>query len=421
MRRFASLCAFAAGTLLLATACTDRNEPAAPSDQPDLLPPSLRQGSADNPNALARAVPGFGGFFYDAQGLPTMYLKQAAERGNAERALGPYLQARGLAASGIRVRPGDFSWAELEGWQAQATAEALAVPGAVFVDADEASNKVRIGVERGGGGRIHAALRRLGLPASAVIVQETEPVTFAGDPKPKAKPGGGLQGLVRPIIGGVQINFPGFLCTLGFNASDAGQSSFITNSHCTNIQGGVQSTPYWQPLQSVDGNVIGVEVEDPNYFTGGGCPAGRRCRFSDASRARYNSGISFARGRIAKTSQPRRNSLSIVGNFTISGRGSAVVGQTVNKVGRTTGWSQGPVTSVCVHTNLAGTNITQFCQTNVSATVGSGDSGSPVFAIGSGDNVTLLGILWGGSGSSLYVYSPLDGIETDLGTLTFTP
>jgi hypothetical protein len=424
MRRSPSLCGFAAGTLLLAVACTDQNEPAAPSDQPELLPPSLRQGPADNPNALARSVPGFGGFFYDAQGLPTMYLKRAAERGNAERALGPYLQARGLAASGIRVRPGDFSWAELEGWQAQATSEALAVPGAVFVDADEASNKVRIGVERGGGGRIHAALRGLGLPASAVIVQETEPVTFAVAPKPK--PGGGqnLQGLVRPIIGGVQINFPGFLCTLGFNAtatSDGGESSFITNSHCTNIQGGVQSTPYRQPLQSVDPTIIGVEVEDPTYFTGGQCPTGRRCRFSDASRARYNSGVPFTRGRIAKTNQPRRNSLAIVGNFSITGEGSAVVGQTVNKVGRTTGWSQGPVTGVCVNANVAGTDITQFCQTNVSATVGSGDSGSPVFAIGSGDNVTLLGILWGGSGSSSFVFSPINQVEQELGALTTTP
>lgn len=95
-----------------------------------------------------------------------------------------------------------------------------------------------------------------------------------------------------------------------------------------------------------------------------------------------------------------------------------MVGQTVNKIGRTTGWSQGPVTSVCVNTNVSGTTITQFCQTNVSATVGSGDSGSPVFAIGGGDNVTLLGILWGGSGSSSFVFSPINQVEQELGALT---
>ncbi len=352
MRPCAKLQAFAAAALLLAAACTDQNEPAAPNDQPDLLSPAVRQGPADNPNALARGVRGFGGFFYDAQGVPSMYLKDAAERGNAERALAPYLQARGLAPSKIRVRPGEFAWAELEGWQARATPEALAVAGAIFVDADEASNKVRIGVERGGSGRIRAALQRLGLPASAVIVEETEPIRFAvADPKPRAKPGSGpsLQGLVRPIIGGVQINFPGFLCTLGFNATAGGQSSFITNSHCTNIQGGVQNTQYWQPLQSVDGTVIAVEVADPNYLTGGQCPAGRRCRFSDASRAQYNTGINFTIGRIARTSSPRRNSLTIAGNFVITGElGSATVGQTVNKVG-THYWMVPGADHQCVH------------------------------------------------------------------------
>ena len=53
----------------------------------------------------------------------------------------------------------------------------------------------------------------------------------------------------------------------------------------------------------------------------------------------------------------------------------------------------------------------------MSASVGSGDSGSPVFAISSGTNVTLLGILWGGSGSS-FVFSPLSNIEGELGALT---
>jgi hypothetical protein len=48
-----------------------------------------------------------------------------------------------------------------------------------------------------------------------------------------------------------------------------------------------------------------------------------------------------------------------------------------------------------------------------------GDSGSPVFRIESGGDVTLLGNLWGGNSSgTLFVYSPLSGIETELGELT---
>jgi hypothetical protein len=44
-----------------------------------------------------------------------------------------------------------------------------------------------------------------------------------------------------------------------------------------------------------------------------------------------------------------------------------------------------------------------------------GDSGLPVFSGTS--NVTLLGILWGGSGSQ-FVYSPIANIEQELGALT---
>ena len=408
----------AAAAVLLAAACSDQSEPVAPSDQPDLLTRPVAQGTVDNPNALARGVTGFGGFYYDAAGTPTIYLKDAKERGNAERALAPYFQKRGLAAGRMQVRPGKFSWDELERWQASVTTEALALPGAVFVDADEANNQVTIGVERGKGGQVRAALARLGLPASAAMVRETDPVTFAAAPKPK---GTTLQGLVRPIHGGTQINFPGFLCTLGFSANDGSQRSFITNSHCTNIQGGVNNTPYWQPTQTVAPTQIATEVEDPTYGSIAGCPAGRVCRRSDASRAAYSStgapASAVAFGKISKTDRPGRN-LTITGEFSITNDGEATVGQTVNKVGRTTGWSEGAVTAVCANTNVSGTNITQLCQDFVSASVGSGDSGSPVFAITSGTNVTLLGILWGGSGSSSFVFSPLSNVRTEIGNIT---
>lgn len=413
---------FASGAVLLASACSDQQEPAAPNGQPDASAHALAQGGPDNPNALAKGVRGFGGFYYDEAGTPTMYLKESAQRGNAERALAPYLQRHGIAAGRVRVRPGRFGWDELEAMQGKVTTEALRVPGAVFVDADEAGNQVKVGVERGKGGQVRAALARLGLPASAVVFEETEPVTFAVAPKPKKKPGGGslsLQGKVRPLRGGIQINFPGFLCTLGFSATSGGTLSFITNSHCTENQGGVDNTPYWQPLQSVDPSQMAVEVADPGYAAIPNCPSGRICRWADASRARYQvaaSAVSF--GRIARTERPSRSSLGIVGDFTITAEGSAAAGQTVNKVGRTTGWSQGRVTSTCVDTNLSGTNITELCQNFVTATVGSGDSGSPVFMTGGGTNVTLVGILWGGSGSSTFVYSPLTNVERELGALT---
>jgi len=408
MRRSTTLQTIAVTAAFLAAACSDQNEPSAPNDQPDQLSPSVQQEPADNPNALARGVRGFGGFFFDAQGRPTVYLKHAAERSNVERALAPFFRAQGRTPSAVQVRRGDFDWIQLERWFARASAEVLGQSGAVFVDADEASNRVRIGVERGATGQARSIVARLRIPAEAVIIEETEPITFAAT----------LRERVRPIVGGLQINFPGFLCTLGFNAVRSGQSSFITNSHCTNTQGGTEGTPYWQPLETVDPVQIGTEVDDPVYFRRqNGCPNGRRCRFSDASRAAYASGIDFDLGTLAKTTGANNGSITIDGSFTITGEGSAAVGQQVNKVGRTTGWTQGLVTNTCVNTGVSGSNIVQLCQTFVSAGVGGGDSGSPVFSGTS--NVTLVGILWGGNSSGTqFVYSPIANIEQELGALT---
>jgi len=407
-----------AGALFLVASCTDQREPVGPSETPSVADLAPAQGSADDPASLARNIPGFGGFFIDAQGAPTVYLQDPGQRGRAEQALAPYLRAHGFGAGQLKVRKGAYDWDQLETWFTGASVEALAVRGAVFVDADEASNRVRIGVEPGAGGRVRAALAKLGMPDAAVIVEERAPVTYAmaQGPKPKAKPGSGssLQGTVRPIIGGVQINFPGFLCTLGFNVSGA----FITNSHCTTTQGGTEGTRYWQPTQTASPTQVATEAADPQYSTNlQGCPSGRVCRRSDASRAAYANGFNqFTIGRIARTNRPGR-SLTIVGDFRITAEGSAVVGNVVNKVGRTTGWSQGSVTNTCVNTNVSGTNITQICQNFVSATVGSGDSGSPVFQIISGNDVRLVGILWGGSGSQNFVFSPLNQIEQELGGL----
>ena len=57
-----------AGVLALA-ACSDQSQPSAPDLPADLSRPA--QGQLNDANALARSVPGFGGFFYDAQALRT--------------------------------------------------------------------------------------------------------------------------------------------------------------------------------------------------------------------------------------------------------------------------------------------------------------------------------------------------------------
>jgi hypothetical protein len=406
-QRTVLLVSLVAGTVLLANACSDTTQPTPPSGERIGADP-LQQ--PHDPVALVRGIPGFGGFFFDRAGVPTVYLRDVSARGQVTRALGPWLSAQGIRTATVQVRRADYDWASLERWQGRATGEALAMRGAVWVDADEARNRVTIAVERGTpAAQLRSAVARLGVPSAAVLVEEVEPVRLAAT----------LRQRVRPVGGGLQINFPGFLCTLGFNATRNGQRSFITNSHCTNTQGGTEGTPYWQPAENVAPGQIATEVADPAYTTGGGCPSGRRCRRSDSSRARYASGTTSTLGRIARTSGPNNGSINITGNFSITAEGSANVGQTVHKIGRTTGWTRGSVTGTCVNVNVSGSNVTQLCQTLVSAGVGGGDSGSPVFRRqGTTSNVTLVGILWGGSGSTLYVFSPISNIEMELGALT---
>ncbi|MBI4543195.1 MAG: hypothetical protein HY705_09205 [Gemmatimonadetes bacterium] len=311
--------------------------------------------------------------------------------------------------------------AQVADWFTRSSPAVLALVGTVFADHDEVANRLIFGVENEAAvPGVRNALAQLGIPATAYDVEVTEPIRMVAT----------LRDRWRPTQGGIQIHFGQFLCTLGFNADDGAERSFITASHCTKRQGGVEGTEYFQPTSTVDPTVIATEVEDPAYFRGGACPKGRKCRYSDAARALYSADVGSTRGAIAKTSAPNTGSLEVTGAFTITSQDNATsnfaLGTTVNKVGRTTGWTQGNVTRTCVNTNVSGTNITQLCQTFVedpggAVIVGGGDSGSNVFRITAGDNVELVGILWGGNSSgTLFVFSPLKQVQDELGALTTT-
>lgn len=415
------------GSFALA-ACRESNV-AAP-DMPSFST-ALQQVSQDtNPSqmAVAAAVPGFGGYFLDASGAPAVYLTDPAQRATAEAALSAFLAGRGFTASDLRVLPGDFEYAQLDAWYRQARPDAFAVAGIILGDVDEGNNRLRFGVvDAGAAAGVQSALARLGIPAAAVIVQQRAPIVVVAT----------LRDRVRPLVGGLQINFfPSpvspvtLICTLGFNALRAGEASFITNSHCSNVEGGTETpTDYYQNLRSGGAaNFIGVEADDPQWTSQANldCPPPLACRYSDASRARYAPGMDFVLGRIARidevTTSLEDQVHTIAGFFTIRAeRADPVQGEIANKVGRTTGWTRGPTTETCVDVLALGTNHIRLCQAIVVALVDGGDSGSNVFwRRGNSSNVTLLGILWGGSvdeENPEFVYSPMSGIERELGAL----
>jgi hypothetical protein len=299
-----------------------------------------------------------------------------------------------------------------------ASREVMALPGTVFADHDEVRGKLVFGVENDRSIEgIQRSLEARGLSPDEYVIEHAEPIEMLAT----------LRDKFRPTQAGTQIHFGGYLCTMGFNVDHAGGRSFITNSHCTNTQGGVESTKYYQPTSSVDPTVIATEVADPVYVAGGVCSAGKVCRRSDSSRELYTGTVASSRGVIAKTTGVNNGSLTVDGWFTITeqNNSSTSFSGRIDKVGRTTGWTQGTVSGSCVTVNVSGSNVQQICQTlvtnNSAAIVGSGDSGSPAFQIiDSNNNVRLVGILWGGGGSTQFVFSPLKNIQDELGAVVAT-
>lgn len=398
------------GALVVLGACQDLPDPTAPlggAPTPQFARVAQQEGGPDR-MALARAVPGFAGIFFE-NGQPTVALTDVGQQPAAERVLEAFLRGRGFGAGALRVRQARWDYESLDAWFERISPAAFEAGGIVFVDLNETRNGIVIGVEDGGRApNLRAIAARLGIPDEAIAIEQAAPIERLAS----------LRDPAAQITGGLQINFPGYLCTLGFVAVGGGENSFITNSHCTNTQGGTEGTPYWQPLSSAAPEQMGIEVHDPTYFS---CGGGRVCRYSDAARIRQLGSRPFARGVIAKPVSQGGN-LTIGGAFTIVGKagsGCAVEGTTIHKVGRTTGWTSGPITNSCVNVGVSGTNITQLSQVLVTAVLNSGDSGSPAFSVSSGDNVILEGIVWGGGGSTM-VYSPISNIESELGPLTVT-
>ena len=390
----------------LVLAACDNLEPISPNTPLTRAEARIAVPQPTDQSALADAIPGFGGMFLDENGTPTVYVMDVRDAARARAALSRFAEEQGVPEEMIQVVQARHSFDDLNSWYNRAWPDAMDVPGAVFSDLDEANNRILFGVEHAGAANaVRGVAARFGIPVSALEVRVVEPIELAAT----------LRDKVRPIVGGVQIHFGNYLCTLGFNASFNGVAAFVTNSHCTNTQGGVEGTTYAQPTRTIDPTVIATEVADPTYFRGGVCPRSKRCRYSDSSRANYSSGFTqFDLGGIANVAE---GSITITGTTSITGEADAnrtpvAVGGTVTKVGRTTGRSTGNVTNTCVNTSVSGSNIMQLCQTFVAAAVGSGDSGSNVL-----QGSTLVGILWGG-GTNTFVFSPLRSIKDELGNFT---
>jgi len=412
----------AAVLAVLVTAACDTSElvtPGADVLTPDLPASQTQVVTQDDEHArVAREeVPGFAGFYLQEDGTPVLRLVDPAQRGAAQRFVARELvRARLGNHAKISAEPvvvgALYDFAQLKGWAGKA--EGLLTRGDVYlVDVDEVNNRVHVGVaDVAAAGAVRAEAARMGIPAGALFVQTQ------AKPEQRAT----VRDRYTTMVGGTQIAFGNYVCTLAFNARrvSTGADIYVTNSHCTRRQYSSDGIALSQPTR-VTGNEIGVEISDRALYA---CVSGvSKCRHADAAFYSNNGTRTVGQGGIARTALATGANAGIttVGEFDIVGRytGTLPVGTVLGKTGRTSGSTYGVVTQSCV------TIGSLRCQDVSRAWSEGGDSGSPMYVQvgGTGDpanDVQLYGILWGGPSTdwTTTYSSRLAGIEADLGALT---
>ncbi|MEM4413922.1 MAG: hypothetical protein QXD59_06570 [Candidatus Caldarchaeum sp.] len=389
---------------------------------------------------VARRVPAFGGMFFDRDDNSVLYvyLLNPAQKAAVEAAitavLGPGLPDL-IPPREVRVLQGQYSFWQLKEWHDKLlNLVADSRFGITKTDIDDDDNRLFIGVQDIAiQAQIERELIRLGIPLPAVRIEKAVPIEFTSS---NCNSTGTLQSCIRPLVGGIQTNsFPG-LCTLGLVATRNGTPGFIVNSHCTRLWGELDITGNdWHQPTTADGVTyrIGQESVDPPFFTNSqnpDCPAGWKCRKTDSAFVTRASGVTSRRGYIARpsglTTDPRYPILTFTKLWTIVlvGAVDPPVGTVVNKVGKTTGWTQGTIRNVCARFFSAdGTKRALLCSHIASYISEAGDSGAPVFYIRPNYPSTV--VLWGinfaieaGDG----VFSPISLVVSELGgTINLMP
>lgn len=298
----------------------------------------------------------------------------------------------------------DRSFAELVRWHDQIDAAVFGLEELVFTDVDERTQKLVVGLSSAEAVRRERALAlHSGIPEDALEVILADPV----------QPLAHVRDKLRPLVGGTQISFSNYVCTLGFNTRLTGQDGFITNSHCTDVRGAVTGTKYGQPNK---GDGVGTELLDPFYWAGGTCDAPNGCRYSDSAFVKTSTAGS------QKVALPDEGSLIFQAHGRIASKELwPLPGTSATKVGRTTGRTEGTITHGCANVKSSDGYMllcNYYVKSDHTLSMG-GDSGSPVFRViddPEPEDINLMGLLWGGS-TNTFVFSSLGGVEMELGKM----
>ncbi|MBK8250715.1 MAG: hypothetical protein IPK85_25475 [Gemmatimonadetes bacterium] len=382
--------------------------------------------------ALAAAVPTFSGYHYERGDL-VISLTDTADGARAAAIVardgtgaGGSVHKQARRTGHTRFASVTFSFMQLKGWRDALFQDLIESDSVEYIDLDERANVIAVGVTDAAAATwVQQLAAKLGMPDRALVVEAVPPSrTFAL-----------LTERVRPVRAGLAITQrDGAGCTLGYVVRFVGtagiETGFLTNSHCSDTFWGPDQAPQFQVGAGVVADSIGREVRDPAGFACG-WRGKKTCRYSDAAILGLATGNRLS-GAIARptdliespgdafvphpidATQP---------NFTVTSTTfSASVGDVLDKVGRTTGWTSDEVNKTCLDLKgRLGDKNRVLCQDEAFTFSFNGDSGSPMFVF-QGASVQAHGILWGGRvpflGRSVTFLSPLQNVVIDLGGLT---
>lgn len=362
---------------------------------------------------LEADVPTFGGLYFDGKGRVVLLLTDLGNPRVATVHLRQHMagwllptEARHLVDTdqGVVIQQAQFRFSSLVSWSKQLARDpSLRQYGMVSLDADEARNRIAIGlVDLSSKDRLLASAARLGIPTEAIVIT----------PDQASMPSSDLRDNKRPTGAGVQVE-NALWCSLGWNVTDALERvGFLTAGHCLSFpatgQGGLGAT-FGQPTT---GAPIGTVVMNaPWNRTDPECLGYPLCTAADALFVQYSS-PSNGQKRVAHTEYYGENNAkgSITFNAGFSWYNNVsypyfpYAGLSVDKVGRSTGWTRGVVGQTCVTREFRKTGDPAtwwrlLCANSVTgARFGQGDSGGPVFFAASTffDYIQPLGIALGG-------------------------
>ena len=397
---------------------------------------------------IGQEEPSFAGLYIDGDNQIV-----AAFADSLRLSAGRAVIARHLASGGLglprsyRRRPivvvqVGYSFQQLSDWRDKVYSTLLGKNGVIMDDLDEAINKVTIRLDAGVAGARESLLQQLDvldIPRAAVNIELGGGIRPAAGRRALLAPTAATQSAADTIGGGLEIaayfpntNTDGGQATIGLVVDRNDTRGFLGASHESLREYSFDTTYYYQSNRA-DGNYIGKEAVDPSAFLD---VNGRIARYSDATfntldgtsctgasptgcnrrgviLKLYNR-VPGASGNLAATTDSQKWIYVTQGETQIS-----TTGLTVDKVGKTTGWTYGAIIHTCSDIHQT-TGVDVLCQAEANAYGGTGDSGGPVFWYDGANAAMFYGLTSGLDCSSCtfatsIFFSPYTAIKSDLG------